>query len=65
MRKRINLSISAIITIVCFYGCKQYPKDTLRFSGKDTETGTPLKEHYRNERRIEIAYEEQRYHDAR
>lgn len=30
-----------------------------------TESGTALKEHYRNERRIEMAYEEQRYHDTR
>ncbi|MFT4155980.1 RagB/SusD family nutrient uptake outer membrane protein [Parafilimonas sp.] len=30
-----------------------------------TETGDALKERYRNERRIEMAYEEQRYHDAR
>ena len=30
-----------------------------------TETGTALKDHYRHERRIEMAYEEQRYHDAR
>lgn len=30
-----------------------------------TETGAALKEHYRNERRIEMAYEDQRYHDAR
>jgi hypothetical protein len=30
-----------------------------------TESGTALKERYRNERRIEMAYEEQRYHDAR
>jgi hypothetical protein len=30
-----------------------------------TETGAALRERYRNERRIEMAYEEQRYHDAR
>ena len=30
-----------------------------------TETGTALKDRYRNERRIELAYEEHRYHDAR
>jgi hypothetical protein len=30
-----------------------------------TETGDALKERYRNERRIEMAYEEQRYHDVR
>jgi hypothetical protein len=30
-----------------------------------TETGPALKERYRNERRVEMAYEEQRYHDAR
>jgi hypothetical protein len=30
-----------------------------------TETGEALRERYRNERRIEMAYEEQRYHDAR
>ncbi|PMD94407.1 RagB/SusD family nutrient uptake outer membrane protein [Siphonobacter sp. BAB-5405] len=30
-----------------------------------TETGSALRERYRNERRIEMAYEEQRYHDAR
>lgn len=30
-----------------------------------TESGEALKERYRNERRIEMAYEEQRYHDAR
>ncbi|WP_339754059.1 RagB/SusD family nutrient uptake outer membrane protein [Algoriphagus aquimarinus] len=30
-----------------------------------TATGNALKEAYRNERRIEMAYEEQRYHDAR
>lgn len=30
-----------------------------------TETGEALKERYRNERRIEMAYEEQRYHDVR
>ena len=30
-----------------------------------TETGAALKERYRNERRIEMAFEEQRYHDAR
>jgi hypothetical protein len=29
------------------------------------ESGTALKDRYRNERRIELAYEEQRYHDAR
>lgn len=28
-------------------------------------TGTALRDKYRNERRIEMAYEEQRYHDAR
>lgn len=30
-----------------------------------TETGTALRDRYRNERRVEMAYEEQRYHDAR
>lgn len=30
-----------------------------------TESGDALKERYRNERRIELAYEEHRYHDAR
>jgi len=30
-----------------------------------TETGTALRDRYRNERRIELVYEEQRYHDAR
>ena len=30
-----------------------------------TETGAALKERYRNERRVEMAFEEQRYHDAR
>lgn len=30
-----------------------------------TETGNALRERYRNERRVEMAYEEQRYHDAR
>lgn len=30
-----------------------------------TETGAALKERYRNERRIEMVFEEQRYHDAR
>jgi hypothetical protein len=30
-----------------------------------TESGAALKDRYRNERRIEMAYEEQRYHDAR
>ncbi|MBN7810066.1 RagB/SusD family nutrient uptake outer membrane protein [Algoriphagus sp. H41] len=30
-----------------------------------TETGDALKQRYRNERRIEMAYEEQRYHDVR
>ncbi|TKK68605.1 RagB/SusD family nutrient uptake outer membrane protein [Ilyomonas limi] len=30
-----------------------------------TETGDALRQRYRNERRIEMAYEEQRYHDAR
>jgi hypothetical protein len=30
-----------------------------------TETGTALRDLYRNERRIELAYEEHRYHDAR
>lgn len=30
-----------------------------------TESGPALKDRYRNERRIEMAYEEQRYHDAR
>lgn len=30
-----------------------------------TETGEALKARYRNERRIEMAYEEQRYHDVR
>ncbi|MBT1688057.1 RagB/SusD family nutrient uptake outer membrane protein [Dawidia soli] len=29
------------------------------------ESGEALKERYRNERRVEMAYEEQRYHDAR
>jgi hypothetical protein len=32
---------------------------------KLTVTGTALRDEYRNERRIEMAYEEQRYHDAR
>jgi hypothetical protein len=30
-----------------------------------TESGDALKERYRNERRVELAYEEHRYHDAR
>ena len=30
-----------------------------------TESGEALRERYRNERRIEMAYEEQRYHDVR
>ncbi|MCY7351447.1 MAG: RagB/SusD family nutrient uptake outer membrane protein [Cytophagaceae bacterium] len=30
-----------------------------------TETGPALKERYRNERRVEMVFEEQRYHDAR
>ncbi|HMI67303.1 MAG TPA: RagB/SusD family nutrient uptake outer membrane protein, partial [Cyclobacteriaceae bacterium] len=30
-----------------------------------TESGTALRDHYRNERRIELVYEEHRYHDAR
>lgn len=30
-----------------------------------TETGTALRDRYRNERRIELVYEEHRYHDAR
>ena len=30
-----------------------------------TETGTALRDRYRNERRVELAYEEHRYHDAR
>lgn len=30
-----------------------------------TESGAALKERYRNERRVEMAYEDQRYHDAR
>lgn len=30
-----------------------------------TESGTALKDRYRNERRVEMAFEEQRYHDAR
>jgi hypothetical protein len=30
-----------------------------------TESGAALKDHYRNERRIEMVFEEQRYHDAR
>lgn len=30
-----------------------------------TETGDALKQRFRNEKRIEMAYEEQRYHDAR
>lgn len=30
-----------------------------------TETGDALRQRYRNERRIEMVYEEQRYHDAR
>jgi hypothetical protein len=30
-----------------------------------TETGLALKQRYQNERRIEMVYEEQRYHDAR
>ena len=30
-----------------------------------TETGAALKERYRNERRVELAYEDQRYHDCR
>jgi hypothetical protein len=30
-----------------------------------TESGDALRQRYRNERRIEMAFEEQRYHDAR
>ena len=30
-----------------------------------TETGAALRERYRNERRVEMVFEEQRYHDAR
>lgn len=30
-----------------------------------TDSGAALKERYRNERRVELAYEEHRYHDAR
>lgn len=30
-----------------------------------TDSGTALRDRYRNERRIELAYEEHRYHDAR
>ena len=30
-----------------------------------TETGAALKDRYRNERRVELAYEDQRYHDCR
>lgn len=30
-----------------------------------TESGTALRDKYRNERRVEMAFEEQRYHDAR
>ncbi|MBD0378479.1 MAG: RagB/SusD family nutrient uptake outer membrane protein, partial [Flavisolibacter sp.] len=30
-----------------------------------TESGDALRQRYRNEKRIEMAYEEQRYHDAR
>lgn len=30
-----------------------------------TESGEALKQHFRNEKRIEMAFEEQRYHDAR
>ncbi len=30
-----------------------------------TETGSALRERYRNERRVEMVFEEQRYHDAR
>lgn len=30
-----------------------------------TDTGAALKDRYRNERRVELAYEEHRYHDAR
>ena len=30
-----------------------------------TESGAALRDRYRNERRIELAYEEHRYHDAR
>lgn len=30
-----------------------------------TESGTALRDRYRNERRIELSYEEHRYHDAR
>lgn len=30
-----------------------------------TETGDALRQRYRNERRIEMVFEEQRYHDAR
>src|SRR5258708_31290711 len=29
------------------------------------ETGDALRQRYRNERRVELAYEEHRYHDAR
>lgn len=30
-----------------------------------SESGDALRQHYRNERRVEMVYEEQRYHDAR
>jgi starch-binding outer membrane protein, SusD/RagB family len=30
-----------------------------------TESGTALRDRYRNERRVEMAYEDQRYHDSR
>ena len=30
-----------------------------------TDAGAALRDRYRNERRIELAYEEHRYHDAR
>jgi hypothetical protein len=30
-----------------------------------TEAGEALRQRYRNERRVELAYEEHRYHDAR
>jgi hypothetical protein len=30
-----------------------------------TESGDALRQRYRNERRVELAYEEHRYHDAR
>ncbi len=31
----------------------------------DTESGDVLMDRYRNERRVELAYEEHRFHDAR